>query len=530
MKVLDVSEVIDAIDQLIKEKKQEEKEINAIRESVQKIAELDNALKGEGGNAIKEHFSVLHLPVLLYFQHFIDQYIQNLKDIKAKIRTYESTEGFVKEEFLTHDVKKGLTELKRQTNDTVDSINDEIDKISHLIGGGSISLASFNEHISEAKKHVNNTVSDLKELDRDANSILKQSSNSIAQLTKLTEKVNTWSKGGAILSKKTIKEVEKYFSETDVVKQMIDEAVDLAEKQDDPTMMGRIAEWLDLIGTGNGALAVTKGVIAVNVLATKMLELEKDGKGNFRVKASPKWTQGANGKYDSKVAQFVYNILKKGDPNSSKPIKKWLGKFQNKPSGLLRKIVGLGPNTTRISYEKILESQSFLKHKPEELKSYKTKVDVKGTLGKFKDEVAPGKLVKRVPGVGTVFSFVTNFSEFINDDNKGKSTFEISGRVAAGFGMDAGVAGMTVGGAALGSLICPGPGTLIGGAIGAGIGITGSIFVGDTVKEWGEDAGEWVEDRWDDMKDWTDKQLSNISDSVSEGLSKAEDFVTSWFR
>ena len=75
-------------------------------------------------------------------------------------------------------------------------------------------------------------------------------------------------------------------------------------------MMGRIAEWLDLIGTGNGALAVTKGVIAVNVLATKMLELEKNGKGNFRVKASPKWTQRANGKYDSKVARFT-NILKR---------------------------------------------------------------------------------------------------------------------------------------------------------------------------------------------------------------------------
>ncbi|MCY7790982.1 LXG domain-containing protein [Bacillus haynesii] len=434
MKVLDVSEVIDAIDQLIKEKKQEEKEINAIRESVQKIAELDDALKGEGGNAIKEHFSVLHLPVLLYFQHFIDQYIQNLKDIKAKIRTYESTEGFVKEEFLTHDVKKGLTELKRQTNDTVDSINDEIDKISYLIGGGSISLASFNEHISEAKKHVNNTVSDLKELDRDTNSILKQSSNSIAQLSKLTEKVNTWSKGGAILSKKTIKEVENYFSETDVVKQMIDEAVDLAEKQDDPTMMGRIAEWLDLIGTGNGALAVTKGVIAVNVLATKMLELEKDGKGNFRVKASPKWTQGANGKYDSKVAQFVYNILKKGDPNSSKPIKKWLGKFQNKPSGLLRKIVGLGPNTTRISYKKILESQSFFEHKPEELKNYKAKVDVKGTVGKFKDEANINKLVKRIPYAGIIFSFATNGAEFISDDNKGKSNYEKFGRFSAGIG------------------------------------------------------------------------------------------------
>ena len=79
----------------------------------------------------------------------------------------------------------------------------------------------------------------------------------------------------------------------------------------------------------------------------------------------------------------------------------------------MRKIVGLGPNTTRISYKKILESQSFLKHKPEELKSYKTKVDVKGTLGKFKDEVAPGKLVKRVPGFGTAFSFLTNSAEFL---------------------------------------------------------------------------------------------------------------------
>ncbi|XBO86223.1 hypothetical protein AAGG52_24055 [Bacillus licheniformis] len=58
---------------------------------------------------------------------------------------------------------------------------------------------------------MNNTVSDLKELDRDANSILKQSSNSIAQLSKLTEKVNTWSKGGAILSKKRLKRLKTTF-------------------------------------------------------------------------------------------------------------------------------------------------------------------------------------------------------------------------------------------------------------------------------------------------------------------------------
>ena len=98
LKVLDVSEVIDAIDQLIKEKARGKRN-QRHKGKCTKIAELDDALKGEGGNAIKEHFSVLHLPVLLYFQHFIDQYIQNLKDIKAKIRTYESTEGFVKKNF-----------------------------------------------------------------------------------------------------------------------------------------------------------------------------------------------------------------------------------------------------------------------------------------------------------------------------------------------------------------------------------------------------------------------------------------------
>ncbi|XBM34328.1 hypothetical protein AAG663_01350 [Bacillus licheniformis] len=96
--------------------------------------------------------------------------------------------------------------------------------------------------------------------------------------------------------------------------------------------------------------------------------------------------------------------------------------------------------------------------------------------------------------------------------------------------MDAGVAGLTVGGAGIGSLVCPGPGTLIGGAIGAGVGIVGSIFSGDTVKEWGEEAGGWLEDKGKEAGEWISQKASETAETISDGISSAKEFVTSWFR
>jgi predicted ribonuclease toxin of YeeF-YezG toxin-antitoxin module len=63
MKVLKVSEITSSIDLIIRKKEEEKKHLLAIRDSIKKVIDLDDALKGEGGTAIREHFTVLHIPV-----------------------------------------------------------------------------------------------------------------------------------------------------------------------------------------------------------------------------------------------------------------------------------------------------------------------------------------------------------------------------------------------------------------------------------------------------------------------------------
>ncbi|WP_078393953.1 hypothetical protein [Shouchella patagoniensis] len=126
---------------------------------------------------------------------------------------------------------------------------------------------------------------------------------------------------------------------------------------------------------------------------------------------------------------------------------------------------------------------------------------------------------KRVPLVGTIVSVGSNASELWKDENKEKSEAERTGRMAAGFGMDLGVAGLTAGGAAIGSMIMPGVGTVIGGAVGATVGIVGSLALDEKVKDMGESAGRKVEEI-------TEKGLEFVQDNVS----KVGDFVTGLFR
>ncbi|WP_233252956.1 MULTISPECIES: hypothetical protein [unclassified Geobacillus] len=81
----------------------------------------------------------------------------------------------------------------------------------------------------------------------------------------------------------------------------------------DSTFVGAVADWLDSLGKFNGGLTVAKGLLAVHVLGTGLLTLAKDAKGNFIIKTSPAWVKGANKKYESKLAERIYQLLEKGD-------------------------------------------------------------------------------------------------------------------------------------------------------------------------------------------------------------------------
>lgn len=524
MKVLKVSEILQEIDQSIHKKEKEKEQILAIRNSLNTIIELDSALQGDGGESIKENFTVLHIPIILLLNQFLDQYVNELKNIKKRITEYETENGLITEEFIVHDVKQSLDKLEKFTQDSTGTMNDIILEVNHLVSTSFIDPLPLLTKISEAKSNNQKVVDKLHQIDENSTSSLNDLSGDLGNISQFVGKVKSWSSEGIFLTEQTVSEIEDYFMSSDTIQNMIDDAIELSVEQGDSTIMGDIAGWLDQLGKGTGALDVTKGALAVTILSTKMLELTKDGKGNFTVKASPKWIKGSTKKYESKIAENIYSLLQKGDKTSGNPISKYLGQYNNKPSGVLKELVGLDKGTTRISFGKIVsEHKGVLVFSQSDLKTYKAKVDVPKTVDQIKTAKGLASVGKRIPVIGIAFSVGTNSAEFYSDENKYKSNYEKTGRFAAGIGMDVGIVGLTAGGAAIGTMIFPGVGTVIGGAVGAGIGIVGSWAVEDTVKGWGEDAGKWIEEDGKEM-------LSDAADTVSDALTDAEDLVSGWFR
>ena len=204
MKVLKVSEIYSGIDQLIQKKNNERKQFLAIKNAITNILNLDDALKGKGGEAIRNHFSVLHMPVLDLFDSFIDNYVQELKDIKQMVGNYESQDGFVRQDFIEQDVKNGISKVEKLTHDIVKSINEHLNSVSDIVAVSPVNTAQFDAEINNANTQIEKTITDLNHLDQNSTSKLEPSSNGLQQIQQLTAKISDTTKTGIFQSQNTL--------------------------------------------------------------------------------------------------------------------------------------------------------------------------------------------------------------------------------------------------------------------------------------------------------------------------------------
>lgn len=516
MKVLDVQEVINGIDQLVKAKKEDAASLETIEGSIRKIHNL-HSLEGEGGNAIKDHFSQLHLPSLRFFQTFIEQYIQQLETMKSYILNFETNNALVRQEFLQDTIPNGIDRVLDNAETRTQAINQACSSVSDLVYTETFGMEGVKAWADQLKNHASKTAERLEELDIENQSLASEAEATLTELINSTNKVINWSTGGPIVSQAVQQEIDTHFKENDVYYTIWSEAMEIASAED-PTLMGTVANWFGTAGQFFKGMDVVKGAGAFAVIASKRLSFERAGNGIFYVKNHKDWVQ-VNGKYKSRVATSLNAIMRKyGNKNSSVKFLNQLGRLNNQPTNFLRKLVGVETSHSKVAYGSLFKSNAAnVALNVDKAKEYVTRVDVKETAKVAKNTFA--STIKRVPLVGTVVSVGSNASELWKDENKEKSEAERTGRMAAGFGMDLGVAGLTAGGAAIGSVIMPGVGTVIGGAVGATVGIVGSLALDEKVKDLGESAGRKVEEI-------TEKGLEFVQDNVS----KVGDFVTGLFR
>ncbi|MGN1402364.1 MAG: T7SS effector LXG polymorphic toxin [Bacillus sp. (in: firmicutes)] len=500
MKVIDVSEVMNAVEISMAKKKTEKEQVLKIRDSIHGILDLGGALEGEMGKSVKEHFISFHIPVILLLNQFLADYQKKLNKVKSIVLDYETEGAIVRQAFIENDMEQGLDRVKIMLNQSIGDINGYIASVSDLASVMPLSDESLMYRFDDANRHNRKTVEDLLRVDKDGAAALKEASDNLKQIVQLIQKLNQWAAPANIMKEETITEIESYFSDNEKLSKLMDGAIETSIKDGASTTGGDAANVLGTLSNWTGIKAASEGVLTAAILLSKRIMFHQDGKGNYTIRSHPNWKQVKNEKYNSKLASVLYTALKKGSDSSVRVVKDTFSKFKNAPSNVLKVLIGLEPGTTRRGYAGILNERfRFIRFAEEKVKSYdKFPIDVKKTVGQFKTIEGMKQVIRRVPFVGIVASIGTNSGEFYSDENKYKSGAEKTGRFAAGVGLDLGVAGLTSGGAVIGSMICPGPGTIIGGAIGAAIGIAGSMAAEKKVKAVGENAVKWIVDTFKD--------------------------------
>ncbi|MCD7035986.1 LXG domain-containing protein [Metabacillus sp. GX 13764] len=511
MKVIDVSEVLSAVDHSLTRKKEEKKRVLDVRNALNNVVFLNNsALSGKGGDALRANFREIHLPVIMLINQFLDTYTKELDKVKDIISEFESQNGFIQEDFLVHEIKNGLTSFETAAKSIASSINKELSSVDDLVSASSLSFDELENLIGDAEKQVKDTADELHKTDEKASKSIKDVNDDLTEVARLVSQVKDWGKDGVFLSNDTLTKIEKYFDKNEKLAELLDSALSLSIEQGDSTFLGNIADYLDKASKMVGIKDAGRGALAAVILGSGRIVFEEKGNGKYVIKAADAWKK-KNGKYGSKLASLIHSALKQGEKVPLSFISNYFEQFGNSPARVLKKIVGFKPNTTTKSFLTILkESHPFLVFDEAKAAQYgKFPVDVGKTLSQLKVSGWKGVL-KRVPYLGIAVSVGTNAGEFISDENKYKSKAEVTGRFAAGLGMDAGVAGLTTGGAFIGTMVCPGVGTVIGGAIGAGIGIASSMALEDKVKEAGGKAGKWLDEKG--------KELGKKMDEVGKGF------------
>ncbi|NPC94028.1 transposase [Bacillus sp. WMMC1349] len=217
MKTLDVKALREGIDKTLDELKDQSKKIAKIKKSVDGIVALDDALKGKGGEAIRNFYEECHTPFLRFYDLFIEEYTSALKKIKKSLKSLEShDDGLISQHFLEKDLEDGLTKADKETKSMVSSTNDVIKRVKHIVDLPELDDSDFDKHQKQALKEINDTLEKLNTFDREQSNELKTASNDLETMKTYMKKlgkmytsgprieINTYKKGSILESEENI--------------------------------------------------------------------------------------------------------------------------------------------------------------------------------------------------------------------------------------------------------------------------------------------------------------------------------------
>jgi len=192
MKVLDVSDLHASLDDTIQAVTEKIEGLEAIEKSIAELIDLEGSFTGKGATAIKSYYQSCHQPFLFKLKQMLTSYKTKLTSCKSQMNGFESDQtGYINQEFLQGELTNKLTAVQNYTNDVTADANQYISNVSDIVSVDLLDDGEVNQQVEQAKKSINDTITDLEDFDGESTSSLEELSADLAILTAYIEEMGT---------------------------------------------------------------------------------------------------------------------------------------------------------------------------------------------------------------------------------------------------------------------------------------------------------------------------------------------------
>lgn len=199
LKVLDVASLHSEVERTLADLDSFQEQIKQIQKGVDGIASLEDSFKGKGAQAIRSFYQEVHVPFLLFFEGFIADFQDTLKQMTRSLEMLEpDKKGFIRQSFLENVVQKDLNKVENITTNITDEANHTIASIRDIIPLPSLDDGEFRHHVDRSRRHANETIDQLHQFDAQSTRALEPVANDLHLMSNYIQQISGMFENGKL--------------------------------------------------------------------------------------------------------------------------------------------------------------------------------------------------------------------------------------------------------------------------------------------------------------------------------------------
>ncbi|RIW34308.1 hypothetical protein D3H55_10050 [Bacillus salacetis] len=199
MKILNVEAFHSGLKDMEETLSSQKDQVEQIEKAVTDVVNLDEAFKGEGGEAIRDFYRSKHLPMLEKYQLFLSDYQSVLRQMTEALYSLEpSPAGFIRQSFLEGDVEQGIQRARQTTMDLTSEANAALRSVSDIVSVPRIQDGPFLQQAAFAQREKERSIEKLLEFDHTQTSSLSSLEKQVHSMTQEITQLQTIFQEGKI--------------------------------------------------------------------------------------------------------------------------------------------------------------------------------------------------------------------------------------------------------------------------------------------------------------------------------------------